>query len=74
MEKKKLAHSTTTSPLPTRQSHQLKTCTEPPTPRDMLSLELVTSPPKKKSNTIFRIVVNDSEEDEERKCSDEIRG
>ncbi len=52
--------------------HQLKTCIELPTPSDKLSLELVTSPLKKKSITTFRSQVVDLEEDEERTCSNEI--
>jgi len=39
LREKRPAHSTTTSPLPTHQSHQLKTHTESPTPRDRLNLE-----------------------------------
>jgi hypothetical protein len=46
--------------------------TEPPTPRNKLSLELVTSPPRKKSRTIFGSLVNDLEEDEEQTYSNEI--
>jgi hypothetical protein len=42
--------------------------------RDMLSLEHITSPLKKKSKTIFGSLVNDLEEDEERTCSNETRG
>jgi hypothetical protein len=34
-------------------------------PRDMLSLELVTSPPRKKSMTTFGSLINDSKKDEE---------
>jgi hypothetical protein len=33
--------------------------------KNKLSLELITSPPRKKSRTIFRSPVNDSKEDEE---------
>ncbi len=47
--------------------------TKPPTPRDRLSLELVTSPLWKKSRTTSGSKVNDSEEDEEWTCSNEIR-
>jgi hypothetical protein len=36
-----------------------------PTPWDRLNLELVTSPPKKKSITTFRSQVVDAKEDEE---------
>jgi hypothetical protein len=42
--------------------------------RDKLSLEPVASPPKKKSKTTFGLSFNDSKEDEERTCLDEIRG
>jgi hypothetical protein len=35
---------------------------------------IVTSPLKKKSRTTFGSTVNDSEEDEEWTCSDDIRG
>jgi hypothetical protein len=52
----------------------LKTHLKPPTPRDKLSLELVTSQPRKKSITTFISHSNDLEEDEERTCSDEIEG
>jgi hypothetical protein len=45
-----------------------------PTPRDRLSLKLVTSPPRKKSKTTFRSPIKDSKEDEEQTYSDEIRG
>jgi urease alpha subunit len=45
-----------------------------PTPRDMLSSEPITSPPRKKSRTTFKSLVVDSEEDDERIYSDEIRG
>jgi hypothetical protein len=51
--------------------HQLKTCIGLPTPRDKLSLELVTSPSKKKSIITFKSHVVDLEEDEERTCSNE---
>jgi hypothetical protein len=43
-------------------------------PRDRLNLEHVTSPPRKKSRTIFGSSVNDLEEDEEQTYLDEIRG
>jgi hypothetical protein len=43
-----------------------------PTSRDKLSLELVTSPPIKKSMTTFGSLINDLEEDGERTCLDEI--
>jgi hypothetical protein len=49
-------------------------CTKLPTPRDKLSLQLVTSPPRKKSKTTFGSPINDSKEDEERTCLDEIGG
>jgi len=49
-------------------------CTKLPTPRDKLSLQLVTSPPRKKSKTTFGSPVNDSKEDEERTCLDESGG
>jgi hypothetical protein len=49
-------------------------CIEPPTPKDMLSLEPVTSPPRKKSKTTFGSMVNGSKEDEEQTCSNEIGG
>ncbi len=41
LKERRLARSTTTSPLPARQSHQLKTCIEPPTPKDKLSPKLL---------------------------------
>jgi hypothetical protein len=40
----------------------------------MLSLEPVTSSPRKKSRTIFESLIVDSKEDEERTYSDEIGG
>jgi hypothetical protein len=52
----------------------LKTRTKLPTPRDRLNPKLVTSPPRKKSMTTFGSLVNDSEEDKERICSNEIVG
>ncbi len=52
----------------------MKTHIELPTPRDRLSLEPITSPPRKKSKTTFGSLINDSEEDEEQTCSYEIRG
>jgi hypothetical protein len=48
--------------------------TKPPTLKDRLSIELGTSPPRKKSKITFRSPTNDLEEDEERTCSDEIGG
>jgi len=45
---------------------------ELPTPRDKLSLELVISPPRKKSKSTFESSVIDLEEDEEQTCSNEI--
>ncbi len=65
LKERRLAHSTTTLPLPIRQFHRLKTRTKLPTPWDRLNLELVTSPPKKKSITTFRSQVVDAKEDEE---------
>jgi hypothetical protein len=44
------------------------------TPRDILNPELVTSPPRKKSITISKVQIVDSEEDEEITCLDEIGG
>jgi hypothetical protein len=38
---------------------------KPPTPREMLSHELITSPPKNKSITIFESLVIDLEKDKE---------
>jgi hypothetical protein len=43
-----------------------------PTPRDKLSFEPITSPPKKKSKTTFRLKVVDLEEDEERSYLDKM--
>jgi hypothetical protein len=40
----------------------------------MLSPEPITSPPGKKSRTTFGSPVNDSNEDEEQTCSNEIIG
>jgi hypothetical protein len=74
LKERKPKHSTTTSPLPRHQSHQLKTHIEPVTPRDMLSLELVTSPLRKKSKTTFESLVNDSKKDEEQTYLGEIGG
>jgi hypothetical protein len=45
-----------------------------PTPRDRLSPEHVTSPPRKKSITTFRSSINDLEKDEKQTCSNEIGG
>jgi hypothetical protein len=45
-----------------------------PTPRDRLSPEPVTWPPRKKSRIFFGSQVVDSKEDEEQTCSDEIGG
>jgi len=61
-------------PLPVRQSHKLKTHTKPLTPWDKLSLELVTSPLRKKSRTISRSQIVDLEEDEERTYSNKMGG
>ncbi len=47
---------------------------EPPTLRDRLSHEPITSPPRKKSKTSFGSLVNDLKEDDEWTCSDEIGG
>jgi hypothetical protein len=49
-------------------------CIEPPKPRDRLSLEHVTSPPRKKYRTTFKSLVVDSKEDEECTYSNEIGG
>jgi hypothetical protein len=49
-------------------------CIKPPTPKDKLSLELVTSPPRKKSITIFMSQVINLEEDEEQTCSNKMGG
>jgi hypothetical protein len=49
-------------------------CTKPPTLRDKLSLEHVTSSLKKKSRTTFESQVVNLEEDEEQICLDEIGG
>jgi hypothetical protein len=38
---------------------------EPPTPKDMLNIKPITSPPRKKYKTTFRSHVIDLEEDEE---------
>jgi hypothetical protein len=73
LKERRQAHSTNASPLPTHQSHQLKMRTELPTPRDKLSLEHVTSPPRKKSKTTFRSQFVDLKEDEEQTCLNEIR-
>jgi hypothetical protein len=40
----------------------------------MLCLEPITSPPKKKFKTTFGSLISDSEEDEVRTYSNEIRG
>jgi hypothetical protein len=64
--------STIASPLPTHQSHLLKTHTKSRTPRERLSPKLVTSPPRKKSRTTFGSPIIDLEKDEERTCSYEI--
>jgi len=74
LNERRLARLITISPLSIHQSHQLKTCTKLPTPRDKLSIEHVTLPPKKKSKTTFGSSLNDSKEDEERTCLDEIGG
>ncbi len=41
---------------------------------DMLSLKLVTSPPRKKSKIIFGSPINDSKDDEEQICPNNIEG
>jgi len=61
LKERRPSHLTTSSPLPTCQSHRLKTHTKLPTPRDMLSLELVTKPLRKKSMTTFKSSINDLE-------------
>jgi hypothetical protein len=43
-------------------------------PNDRLSLQPVTSPPRKKSRSTFGSPDNDLEEDEKQTCSNEIRG
>jgi len=48
--------------------------TKPPTPRDKLSPEHLTSPLRKKSKTTFISPLNDLEEGEEQTCSYEIGG
>jgi len=65
--------STTASPLPTHWFHWLKTCIELPTSRHKLSLEHVTSPPRKKSITTFGSPIVDLKEDKEGTYLDEIR-
>ncbi len=45
-----------------------------PRPKDKLSLEPITSPPRNKFRTTFESLVNDSKEDEKWTCSDEITG
>jgi hypothetical protein len=45
-----------------------------PTPHDKLNLEPITSPPRKKSRTIFRSQVIDLEEDEEQSYSNKMGG
>jgi hypothetical protein len=44
------------------------------TPQDKLSFEPITSPPKKKSKTTFKLKVVDLEKDEERTYLDEMGG
>ncbi len=73
LKERRPTHSTTSSPLPTHQSHQLKMRIELPTPRDKLSLKPITSSLRKKSRTTFGSLINDSKEDEERTCSNKIR-
>jgi len=43
-------------------------------PRDKLSLEHVTSPPRKKSKIASKVQIVDSKEDEERTCLDKMGG
>jgi hypothetical protein len=74
LRERKQTHSTTVLPLLVHQSHWLKMRIEPPTPRDRLTLQLVTSPPRNKYLTIIRLHVIDLEEDEEWTCLDEMRG
>ncbi len=74
MKEKKLACSTIASPILVCQSHRLKTWTKLLTPRDKLSPKLVASPPRKKSITISKVQILDSEEDEEITCLDEKGG
>jgi hypothetical protein len=45
-----------------------------PTPRDKLSPEFVTSPPRKKFRTTFGSSVNDSKKDDKQTRSYEIKG
>jgi hypothetical protein len=52
----------------------LQTRIKPSTPKDKLSLELATPPPRKKFRTTFGSLVNHLEENGERTCSNEIGG
>jgi hypothetical protein len=54
--------------------HRLKMSTKPPTPKDRLSLEPITSPPRKKFITTVKSHVIDSKEDEEQNCSNKMGG
>ncbi len=74
LRQRRPTRSITTSPLPTRQSHQSKTHIKLLTLKDMLKHELVTSPPRNKSMTTFGSLINDLEEDDERTYSNEIGG
>ncbi len=64
--------STIASPLPIHQSHKLKTHIEPPTPRNKLSHEPITSPSKKKAKTYAKVQVANLEDDEEKIHLDEV--
>jgi hypothetical protein len=64
--------STIASPLPVHQSHNLKTHIEPPTPRNKLNLEPITSPSKKKAKTYARVQVVNLKDDEEKTHSNEV--
>jgi hypothetical protein len=48
--------------------------TKSPTPRDRLSLELLTSPPRNKSRITFKSLVADLKEDEKQTYLNEIGG
>jgi hypothetical protein len=62
LKDRRLAPLITTSPFTIE---LIKNMQKPLTPRDMLSLQPITSPPRKKSKTTFKSLVVDSEEDEE---------
>jgi hypothetical protein len=55
-------------------SHGLKTRIRLPTPQYKLSSEPITSPPKKKSITTFKLKVVDLQEDEEWSYLDKMGG